>query len=444
MSFAGDLLPTVASVLHRRRRRAADAADVRCNLEPLERRALLSVVPTTVQFEDVASTVDVEFSRTHAGYTGRGYLDYVEDDGRVNVEVDGVAADSDYLLTIRYANGSRSARTLEVYSDTAPRVPVSFPPTGSWSTWSEITVRTRLQAGDDHYFGFRAIGQNGPNLDALTYGPDDTPPQPTYSRVLQAEAADDLSGAHVASDNPGYTSAGYIDFDANSGGRFTLITDELPFEDDFNLEIRYANGSNTSRPLMMASREGDFAPTRVDFAPTGSWSTSRTVTVPFRWARNNAGLIFTSVGFNGPNIDSATIRQIVDTPAFARVVQAEQGQGAGIHVASQHRGYTGIGYVDFDLTRGAYVDLATGSLPGAGEYELEFRYANGSATRRVMSVSTDTGAQRVEFAPTGSWSTWGTVRVPWRFITSGGVIRLETTGSEGPNLDSMTVRRVGS
>jgi len=36
------------------------------------------------------------------------------------------------------------------------------------------------------------------------------------------------------------------------------------------------------------------------------------------------------------------------------------------------------------------------------------------------------------------------VRVPWRFITGSGVIRLETTGSEGPNLDAMTVRRVGS
>ena len=424
--------------------------DLFSRIEPLERRTLLSTAPTTVQFEDVASMVDVEFSRTHAGYTGRGYLDYVEDDGLVNVEIDDVPADSDYILTIRYANGSRTARTLQIYTD-ASGLPgeVSFPPTGSWSTWREITVKTRLDAGDDHYFGFKAIGQNGPNLDSLTYGPDDTPQQPVFSRVLQAEGAEDLSGVHVARDHAGFAGSGYLDYDANTGGRFTLTTGELVFQDDFNLEIRYANGSNTSRPLMMASREGDFEPRRIDFAPTGSWSTWRTVTVPFRWQRNEAGLIFTSVGFNGPNIDSATIRQITEEPTFSRTVQAESYEdGRGVAVSSANRGYTGAGYVDFLLDDGAHFELGTGELPDeVADYEIIFRYANGSGATRVLQLETTMGAipaQRVAFAPTGSWSNWSTVRVTGRFSSNGDWVSLASTGNNGPNIDSMTLRRLGT
>ena len=126
-------------------------------------------------------------------------------------------------------------------------------------------------------------------------------------------------------------------------------------------------------------------------------------------------------------------------------VQAEDsGVLGGAVVGRSNGGYTGTGYVDFVADRGASASWSVSGLPGSGNYVLDFRYANGSKAARPMAlaVSPGTAAPDLTFAPTGSWSKWQTASVP--VTLAGGntlSVTLTTTGKNGPNIDSLTVRR---
>ena len=86
----------------------------------------------------------------HAGYTGTGFVDQLIGNAGVVLRVNAAEAGT-HRVTVRYANanpgtGIASRRfTLTVNGTT--HVPVLFPVTASWSTWSTVTVLVPLTAG---------------------------------------------------------------------------------------------------------------------------------------------------------------------------------------------------------------------------------------------------------------------------------------------------------
>jgi len=148
----------------------SDSRMSRCMPEPLERRVLMAAgTPVTLQFEDYPIPGGAVVARDNAGYTGRGYVDYTADNGLVEIPINGVPETGMYELTFRYANGSSSTRPLNVHSSVRPINPrLAFAPTGSWTKWGTVTVQAQLNAGDNEV-SLAALGQNGPNLDSLTY-----------------------------------------------------------------------------------------------------------------------------------------------------------------------------------------------------------------------------------------------------------------------------------
>ncbi|GHJ48304.1 hypothetical protein Cs7R123_56460 [Catellatospora sp. TT07R-123] len=122
---------------------------------------------------------------------------------------------------------------------------------------------------------------------------------------------------------------------------------------------------------------------------------------------------------------------------------AFQAENATIHrgiVASDHSGYTGTGFVDYDAISGSYVQFTTStSLPGS--MYLGFRYANGAAANRPMDITVNgvLVAHNVPFASTGSWDVWQVTA--FTVPVSAGPIAVRataTTAAGGPNLDSLT------
>ena len=109
-------------------------------------------------------------------------------------------------------------------------------------------------------------------------------------------------------------------------------------------------------------------------------------------------------------------------------------------VASNHSGYTGTGFADYDRVAGSYVQFAT-STSIAGSMYIGFRYANGGGANRPMDIAVNgvVVAHNLAFGDTGSWDTWQTtaltVPVPAGPIT---VRATATTAAGGPNLDSLT------
>jgi hypothetical protein len=126
-------------------------------MEKLESRALFAAGAldpsfggggaTTYQAEDAFLDGPV-VKRDHPGYTGAGFADYVNNSGDTIEFQPRVDSSGTYTLEFRYANGSTVNRGLDLIVNgiqISPRV--SFPPTGSWSTWRTATATVPLLGG---------------------------------------------------------------------------------------------------------------------------------------------------------------------------------------------------------------------------------------------------------------------------------------------------------
>jgi len=131
------------------------------------------------------------------------------------------------------------------------------------------------------------------------------------------------------------------------------------------------------------------------------------------------------------------------TPAAAAATLYEA-EGAQISlgvVESNHPGFTGTGFVDYNNVVGSAVEFTVTSAV-AETTPLTFRFANGAATNRPVDIAVNgtTVAAGVAFDNTGSWSTWSTYTANLALTAGTNRIRVTaTTANGGPNLDSLTV-----
>jgi endoglucanase len=107
---------------------------------------------------------------------------------------------------------------------------------------------------------------------------------------------------------------------------------------------------------------------------------------------------------------------------------------------SNHAGYTGTGFVNYDNATGSYVEFTVGAA-SSGPATLTFRFANGTTANRPMAVTVNGGtAVSVAFTGTGAWSTWRTATASVTLPAGTNRIRATaTTSTGGPNLDRLTV-----
>ena len=257
--------------------------------------------PATRTYEaEAAAVTGAVATRSHGGYTGTGYVDFQHPSGdSIGWAVD-VPSAGDYWLGFRYANGSTGDRPTELRVNgvavmTGAGGPgLRFPTTASWNKWSTVSVRVRLNAGANAV-RLATVGFNGVNVDSLTVHP--------APRALEAEAAS-FAGAGFASDHAGYTGGGYVDY-GNAAGDFVEWLLEAPWSGTFTARIRYANGSARDRPLALAVNAAPGSV--VAFAPTGSWSSWKTVEVRMDLSAGRNTLRLWGSAAGGPNVDSILV-----------------------------------------------------------------------------------------------------------------------------------------
>jgi hypothetical protein len=131
--------------------------------------------------------------------------------------------------------------------------------------------------------------------------------------------------------------------------------------------------------------------------------------------------------------------QLVD--GTSGTYQAEDARISQGVIESNHLGYTGTGFVNYDNVAGSYVEWTVDSTAATGA-NLALRYANGTTVNRPMSITVNgaTVASNVAFNPTTNWDTWATnsLTVPLKSGTN--TIRATaTTSNGGPNVDKITV-----
>src|SRR5262245_14747345 len=121
---------------------------------------------TTYQSESAQFGGGAVFESTNGGFTGTGYINFSANGGFLQFNnVDGGASGAT-TLRIRYALGVTSSRTGQLTVNGVSRS-ITFNPTGSWTTWTVLTVNVNLAPGSGNTIIFQSTGQDLANIDQI-------------------------------------------------------------------------------------------------------------------------------------------------------------------------------------------------------------------------------------------------------------------------------------
>jgi uncharacterized protein YkwD len=126
-----------------------------------------ALTATTTLEAETAVLSGAKVASNQAGYTGTGFVDYINATGDyIEWTVNAPAAGS-FLLQFRYANGGTTNRPLKLQVNGAVvAASLSFSPTGGWTKWTLSSSSANLIAGANK-IRLTTIGSNGPNVDHL-------------------------------------------------------------------------------------------------------------------------------------------------------------------------------------------------------------------------------------------------------------------------------------
>ncbi|MBY0013387.1 carbohydrate-binding protein [Paenibacillus typhae] len=103
-------------------------------------------------------------------------------------------------------------------------------------------------------------------------------------------------------------------------------------------------------------------------------------------------------------------------------------------------GYNGSGYVNFNAATDAAIQWNNIYCATASSKNVKFRYALESGTRNLdVYVNGTKVISNLAFTATGSWTTWGEKTIQVAMNVGINTLKVVTTGTEGPNIDSITV-----
>jgi hypothetical protein len=120
--------------------------------------------------------------------------------------------------------------------------------------------------------------------------------------------------------------------------------------------------------------------------------------------------------------------------------QAENAKISNGTIQSNHAGFTGSGFVDYQNVTGSSVEWTVTALQTTGA-DVVIRYANGSNESRPMNITVNgILVASATFGRTDGWDDWRTVTVRVNLLA--GTSRIKATAvtdNGGPNVDKITV-----
>jgi len=178
-----------------------------------------------------------------------------------------------------------------------------------------------------------------------------------------------------------------------------------------------------------------------DCAFSGVSNTSNTLNQVDNLVINNVTINGRQIGNVGssPSASASASPSTSTSPSTGpgTIYQAEAAALSQAVVATNHTGFTGTGFVDYNAVAGSYVQWTVNAAQ-AGAVALTIRYANGSTANRPLDIAVN-GAPAVagvSFAATGSWTAWQTQTFTVNLNAGSNTVRATATGAAGgPNID---------
>lgn len=159
---------------------------------------------------------------------------------------------------------------------------------------------------------------------------------------------------------------------------------------------------------------------------------SSSVTIPLSSSRSSssANVLSSRSSTSAVSTDTALILE-ENTAGFCGV------EGT---IDSNHTGFRGTGFANADNADGKGIDYAI-TVPASGNYQVKFRFANGSTTRPANLMVNGGSPTSIVFGGTGAFTTWADTASAIVYLNEGNnVIRLQSTTTAGlANIDSLSI-----
>lgn len=210
-------------------------------------------------------------------------------------------------------------------------------------------------------------------------------------------------------------------------------------DEAYMIEQGYAVGDGEGGQYRIPS-SGWFGNNALLAAPGEGWTVGKDVygdvTYIKAYAASDSNSTYTLEGSSPVDADGQTYEA-----EYASLFGASTDTQASVN--QNHSGYSGAGFVDKLEAAGAGVTFYA-KVANAGDYDVTFRYANGDAAERSLSVYVNGAYIGKTIMPsTGHWDTWADCLMQLPLAAGNNIITLKHEDASGDtgyvNLDSCTV-----
>jgi hypothetical protein len=245
------------------------------------------------------------------------------------------------------------------------------------------------------------------------------------------------SSSNTATDRDGYNHKmrNNLGFDARSAEVSNLSQSASDVAYNYftlGVSVTSSDFKSVNQSLLTAPRQSDGSLPDVDFMKLVSGSDlidkGQSIGAPYNGSSPDLG--YSEYGNSNP------------TPSGGTYEAENRSAQSGTSVTSNHSGYQGSGFVDYG-DAGTWIEWNSIDGEEGGTATLTFRYANASSGDRACKIrvnGNDIGD--LNFASTGSWSSWNTQSISTSLNSGNNIIRVTANGA-GPNLDNVSISVTG-
>jgi hypothetical protein len=289
------------------------------SFEPLDR----------YEAENALRTGGASVNTNHTGYSGTGFVDgfWKSSTATVTFNVNCLLSGS-FKVKARYSAGGGTCTNVGFYVDGVKIKNLTFPGTGNWDTWGDVSEFVELTYGT-HNIGFKAESTSGNpvNLDYLTAD---------YAGVFSYEAEDASKNgtAHLNNNHLDYSGYGFVDGFTESDNAGISFAAFVMYTGTYAVKLRYSAGHGTSTNVGLYV--GDVKIKNITCPGTTDWDTWAEITetvpldaVPFLAPYSNL-IIFKAEASSSAciNFDKISLSSVsIITPADIKVSMRDQTLG---------------------------------------------------------------------------------------------------------------------
>jgi hypothetical protein len=207
---------------------------------------------TTYQAEVATLSGGTYVETTNSGYHSTGYVNFQASSSVQFTGVNGLGGGGK-TLTIRYANGSSSARPGQVVVNGGTPISINMQPTGAFSNWSTIALPITLNNNSTNTITISSIGSDLGNVDEITVA-DGQPVFTTHptSQTVTAGANVTFSVSTTASPAPSYQwQRNGVNVSGATSATLTITNVQATHAGTYVAIASNSNGVTTSNPATL-------------------------------------------------------------------------------------------------------------------------------------------------------------------------------------------------